>query len=180
VTFVLCPVLFFGVVRRHSIFIETQDITQICYSVKATLNLDAHKIITKHNKCVENINCQMLTALITGCVCCIWRDTDFASVWMDTEAMKLSTWRYYLFGLLTSPHIKKKFGDWIDARSQAIGCAGMASTHSEQTGWVVLPLICASSTVYLSTGTNHCGRFRIPDDGSKPRKIKILQICMFL
>jgi len=73
--------------------------------------------------------------------------------------MKNSTWRYYLFGLLPSPHIKKKFGDWIDARSQAIGCAGMASTHSEQTGWVVLPMSSASSTVYSKYGNKSLWSF---------------------
>lgn len=63
---------------------------------------------------------------------------------------------------------KKSFGNWIDVRSQAIGCVDMASTQSEQTEWVVLSLSSASSTVYLSTGTNRSGRFRIPDDGLSP------------
>jgi len=34
----------------------------------------------------------------------------------------------------------KRFGDWIDVRSQAIGCGGMASTQSEQGEWDVLSL----------------------------------------
>ena len=48
----------------------------------------------------------------------------------------------------------------------------MASTQSEQTEWVVLSLSSASSTVYLSTGTNRSGRFRIPDDGLSPETWK--------
>jgi hypothetical protein len=87
---------------------------------------------------------------------------------MDTEAMQHSTRGYYLFGLPPSPHIKKSFRNWIDARSQAIGCAVMNSTQSEQTEWVVVSLSSASSTVCLSTGTNRIGRFTIPDAGVSP------------
>jgi hypothetical protein len=161
--FIPCQVLIFGAVRR-----EIQDVTPICYPVTATLNLDAQDTITKHNKWVENVKCQMLTTLM--CVLYFsWHIHVFclkmnghrnnAVFHVRVLLVRTSTITSYMY-------IKKKqgFGDWIDARSQAIECGGMASTLSEQTECVVLSQSSASWTVYVSS----CGRFRIPDNGLSP------------
>jgi len=66
-------------------------------------SLSLHYLLTMHG----HRNLKLIT-LITRCVCCTSRGTDFVSEWMDTEATQHSTWGYYLFGLVPSPHIKSK------------------------------------------------------------------------